>query len=201
MRCPRRGRAVSAFRRPAAQTVDEIVAKNLEAKGGVQKLRETNTVRLTGDDPAGARGARHDVETADPSAAKWISRAEDGAGVRRHHHVDRRPGMPAQEMPPGPADRVAQAHVEFDSQFLDWQQKGHKIEYKGKVTEAGKEFHHLVFMPKEGPLMILPRPGDRPGGKDGDEIEEPAVKGKMETRFTDYRNIDGRMIPFVMTQS
>ena len=32
----------------SAQTVDEIVAKNLEAKGGVQKLRETNTVRLSG---------------------------------------------------------------------------------------------------------------------------------------------------------
>ena len=32
----------------AAQTLDEIVAKNLEAKGGVERLRETSSMRLTG---------------------------------------------------------------------------------------------------------------------------------------------------------
>jgi hypothetical protein len=30
-------------------------------------------------------------------------------------------------------------------------------------------------------------------------VEDPASKGKMETRFTDYRNVDGRMVPFVVT--
>ena len=29
------------------------------------------------------------------------------------------------------------------------------------------------------------------------EIEDPSMKGQIETRLSDYRNIDGRMIPFV----
>jgi hypothetical protein len=40
--------ATTAAPRAQAQTVDEIIAKNLEAKGGVELLKSTNSVKMTG---------------------------------------------------------------------------------------------------------------------------------------------------------
>ena len=31
------------------------------------------------------------------------------------------------------------------------------------------------------------------------QMKDPGMQGKMETRFTDYRTIEGRTMPFVMT--
>jgi hypothetical protein len=93
-------------------------------------------------------------------------------------------------------------NFEFDSAFLDWQQKGHAIELKGKVTEAGKELIHLVLTQRGAPPLHYYL--DATTGlevKTVMDIEDPTVKGQMETRFSDYRNIDGRMIPFAMTQT
>ena len=43
-----------------AQTLDDIIAMNLKAKGGIEKIRATTTVRMTGhvsakDDPSPRR--------------------------------------------------------------------------------------------------------------------------------------------------
>lgn len=197
------GALLSAVSLASAQTVDEIVAKNLEAKGGVQKLRETSSVRLSG--VMTLQGARGTTVTMSKRPTSF-RREVDINGQKMVQAYDGTTmwiapaGMPAQEMPPGPQTELLKRNVEFDAQFLDWQQKGHKIEYRGKITEAGKEFHHLAFIPKAGPpidYFLDPETGLE--SKTVMTIEEPGGKGKMETRFTDYRNIDGRMIPFVMT--
>ena len=195
---------VSTLSPASAQTVDEIIAKNLEAKGGAQRLRETTTVRLSGTlTMQGVRGTTLSLAKR-PNAFR---REMDMSGQKMIQGYDgttlwiQRTGMAAQEMPPGPqADAMKQNATDFDSAFLDWQQKGHKIEYKGKVTEGGKEFYHLLFTPKAAPAMeyfIDPSTGL--------EVKvvmtgaDPSGKDKAEVRFSDYRNVDGRMIPFVTT--
>ncbi len=186
----------------AVQTVDEIVAQNLEAKGGVQLLSGTTSVRITGTmtTPAG-RGTtvtlskrpnlfRREVQL----GGQKIVQGFDGATLWMQSGT-----MAAQEMPAGPQTEAIKRNLEFDPAFLDWQKRGHKLDYKGKVTDGGKEFHRLVFTQKDGPPMdyyIDPATGLEAKTV----IEDPAAKGKTETRFTDYRTVEGRMIPFVMTQ-
>ena len=144
-------------RRPVAgaQTVDEIVAKNIEAKGGLDKLKGTTTVRMAGT--ATMQGTpvpirpwskrpnlmRNEMEVA---GQKMVQ------GYRRHHDVDAGAGDASSGAPPGPQTELLKSNSQFDSVFLDWKEKGHKIDYKGKESDGGKELHHLVLTPKEGPV-------------------------------------------------
>ena len=187
----------------AAQTLDEIVAKNLESKGGVERLRDTNTMRLTGTlTQQGRRGT-----TVTMSKRPNLFRRElDVAGQKMLQGFDGTtlwmsvPGMPPQEMPSNPQTDALKRAVDFDAAFLDWKQKGHALEYKGKVTDGGKDYYRLVFTPKGGPSIeyyLDPETGLE--AKTIMQIEDPATKGKMETRFSDYRTVEGRTMPFVMT--
>lgn len=187
----------------AAQTVDEVVAKNLEAKGGEQRLRETTSARLSGTiSMQGMKGSTVSLARRDPRSFR---REMDIGGQKMVQGYDgtvlwmQRSGMPAQKMPTGPdAESFINNTSEFDAAFLDWQQKGHKIEYKGVATENGKEFHRLLFTPKNG--RAIEYYIDATTWLEAKVvIEAPDGKGKAETRFTDYRNTDGRMIPFVTT--
>jgi outer membrane lipoprotein-sorting protein len=186
----------------SAQTAEEVVAKNLEAKGGVQLLRDTQTVRVAGTitGPGGKRSTvsmskrpnlfRHEMAVADNRIVQGFDGTTPWVANR---------GMAPQVVPAGPqADAIKQRGEEFDSPFIDWQQKGHTIEYKGRVTEAGKDYHRLVFVRKGGlPSDYYIDPTTWLEAKI--VVEDPVSNGKMETRFTDYRNVDGRMVPFVVT--
>jgi hypothetical protein len=41
-----------------AQTVDEIIAKNVQAHGGMEKMKSVQTIRMTGKFDAGEQAAR-----------------------------------------------------------------------------------------------------------------------------------------------
>jgi len=111
-------------------------------------------------------------------------------------------GAPAQELPAGPQTDALKRSTEFDSAFLDWQKKGHKLELKGKVTDEGKELFHVVLTPKDGPpIQHYIDPANGLEVKTVIEVNDPNAKGKLEIRFSDFRNVDGRTVPFRMTQT
>jgi outer membrane lipoprotein-sorting protein len=187
-----------------AQTVDEIIARNLEAKGGLEKLKATNSVRMTGT--ATIQGNQVPITTV--SKRPNLMRNEiEMAGQKMVQGFDGTamwiavPGMPAQEVPAGPQTEILKRNSQFDPIFLDYKEKGHKIEYKGKESDGGKDVHHLVVTPKEGPVAHYYI--DAATGletKTVMDLDDPSMKGQLETRMTDYRNVDGRMIPFSMLQ-
>ena len=187
-----------------AQTVDEIVAKNLESKGGLQKLRDTSSVRLTGTTtlqgqtgPSVAIAKRPNLMRREITLnGQKLVQGYDGTTLWVSIA-----GSTAQEVPPGPQSDALKRSVEFDPTFLDWQQKGHTIELKGTVTEGGKELIHLVMTQKQGPALNYYL--DATTGLEVRTvmtINDPAAKGEMEMRFSDYRTIDGRTIPFQTAQ-
>jgi outer membrane lipoprotein-sorting protein len=188
-----------------AQTAEEVIAKNLEAKGGIERLRDTTTVRVTGTiTQQGLKGTMLNIS----KRPNLFRREMDLGGQKMIQGFDgttlwmQRSGLPPQEMPPGPQTEMLKQDVSFDPPFLDWQQKGHTIHYKERFHEKGKDYDVLTFTPKDRPpveyyidaktgleartLMTM----DDPGG---------GGKARLETRFTDYREVDGRMIPFVTT--
>jgi len=186
----------------SAQTAEEIVAKNLEAKGGVQLLRDTQSVRVTGT--ITTQGGKHSTVSMSkrPNMFRHEMTVPDNKIVQGYDGTTpwvANKVMAAQVVPPGPqADAIKQRGGEFDSPFLDWQQKGHAIEYKGPVSDGGKDYHRLVFLRKDGPpTEYYIDPATWLEAKI--VVEDPASKSKMETRFTDYRGVDGRMVPFVVT--
>ena len=187
-----------------AQTVDEIIAKNIQAKGGIEKLKSTNSVRMTGT--ATIQGTQVPVTTVSKRPNMMRNEIEM-AGQKMVQGFDgtsmwmAMPGMPAQEVPPGPQTEILKRNSTFDPVFLDYKEKGHKIEFKGKEADGGKDVYHLVVTMKEGPVAHYYI--DAATGletKTVMEIDDPALKGQLETRMADYRDVEGRMVPFSMTQ-
>jgi outer membrane lipoprotein-sorting protein len=187
-----------------AQTVDEIIAKNIQAKGGIEKLKSTNSVRMTGT--ATIQGTQVPVTTVSKRPNMMRNEIEM-AGQKMVQGFDgtsmwmAMPGMPAQEVPPGPQTEILKRNSTFDPVFLDYKEKGHKIEFKGKELDGGKDVYHLVVAMKEGPVAHYYI--DASTGletKTVIEIDDPALKGQLETRMADYRDVEGRMVPFSMTQ-
>lgn len=187
-----------------AQTVDEIIAKNIQAKGGIEKLKSTNSVRMTGT--ATIQGTQVPVTTVSKRPNMMRNEIEM-AGQKMVQGFDgtsmwmAMPGMPAQEVPPGPQTEILKRNSTFDPVFLDYKEKGHKIEFKGKELDGGKDVYHLVVAMKDGPVAHYYI--DASTGletKTVMEIDDPALKGQLETRMADYRDVEGRMVPFSMTQ-
>ena len=67
-----------------AQTADELVAKNLQAKGGVEKIKAIRSVRMTGNFDAGGFKATVGELSKRPNMVKesfFLAGYDPGAGV------------------------------------------------------------------------------------------------------------------------
>ena len=109
--------------------------------------------------------------------------------------------MPPQALPPGPMTDTLKQLSQIDSPLLDYKEKGTKITLGEPVTEEGKKLHHLVVTPKTGPVLHYFIDAttylESKMAFDADEGGQPM---KMEMRFSDYKTIDGRTVPFTTTQ-
>ena len=170
----------------------------------------TETVRMTGTisarDPVGQE-----------MKANMIILAKRPNLMRRETTVDKQPMVMAfdgqmfwmargDQLPqqlPAPQAAYAIQDAEFDSVFVDYKQKGHKIALAGKETLDGKPVYHLKVAKKNGPAQDFYL--DAQTGlekKISVRIEAPERQPILfVTEMSDYRDVDGRLIPFKTQQS
>jgi outer membrane lipoprotein-sorting protein len=140
----------------AAQTVDEIVARHVAARGGREALVAVRAVRMTGRAMAGpGRQAIVRREIARPGRIRtefefqgttgvW---AWDGSAGWRVSPLDgslEPEGLPAEEA----ASLAEQADLE--GPLVDWKAKGHSVEVVGQETLPGGPAHRLKVTPRSG---------------------------------------------------
>ncbi|HVL68706.1 MAG TPA: hypothetical protein VM364_15695 [Vicinamibacterales bacterium] len=188
----------------SAQTVDDIVAKNLEAKGGAARLRETTTVRTV------ARGTSPAGEVRIVSSSKRphfvLNEMENAGQVMKQGFDGERmwmavPGRPPQALPPGPQTEAMKQSSQIDSPLLDYKEKGTAVTFAGTTTQGDRREHHLVITPKNGPpLNYYIDAGTWLESRIVVEFEEGGRKAVSEMRLSDYREVDGRMMPFKLRQ-
>ena len=188
----------------AAQSVDDVIAKNLQAKGGVGLLKQTTSVRTL----ATASTPNGEVTITSLSKRPNLMRNEiSGAGQNLVIGFDGTTawvapqGMPAQAMPAGPQTEMMKQSSQIDSPLLDYQAKGMKVELAGTESEGERKLHHLVLTPKTGPRMHYFI--DAATGLESRMVMESDEGGqltRMEIRFSDFRTIGGRTVPFTTTQ-
>ena len=187
-----------------AQTVDEIVAKNIAAKGGYELLKNTTTVRTTGTGTM--QGAEVTITTI--SKRPYFVRNEMGvAGKKMIVGFDgttawmAAPGLPPQAIPPGPQTEGLKQNSQIDSPIFDYKLRGTKVELGEPLTEGGRKLHHLIVTPKGSPAMHYYL--DAATGLEAKmlvDVEDAGQTMKMEMRFSDFKPVDGRMVPFTLTQ-
>jgi len=144
--------------------VDELVARNIEARGGLAKLRAQHSMRLTGKVVFGGGGGR--IEGAFGLVQKRDNKLRQEftlQGLTQVTAYDGREGWSldpfegrreAERMSADDTKQVAQ-DADFDGPLVDWKQKGHRVEYLGTEDVDGTRAHKLRLTRKDGDIEYI----------------------------------------------
>ena len=184
----------------SAQSVDEIVARAIAARGGAERLRSLRSQRLTGTIAfANETPAAFSVEILRPGSI----REELGTGTNRIIRVtDGESGWiqigSASPAPLATEDvRSMSAAADLEGPLLDYARKGHSIELFGQAQVGGRDAHKVLVRLKDRPLRtvyidtesFLEIKWESTTLRDGREF-------LVESLFTDYRRVNGIMCAF-----
>jgi len=184
----------------AQTTVDDVVAKNLAAKGGIEKLRAITTVKMTGSlkSPSGVT-----------AITTWAKRP---TFMRRDNVNDGQTFVTAFDgktlwqinplISPRPREIPAPPEAEdFDSLLLDYKEKGRTVELVATEPVQGINMHRLRVTEKNGQIRdIYINAETMLESKAVVQVEQGARKAIVTTEFSNYKTIDGISVPMHVRQ-
>lgn len=195
---------ISALALPTqAQTVDDLIAKNVQARGGLDKLRSVQSVHMTGKmTMGGGIEAPATLELKRPKQMRLEFTVQGLTAVQAYDGSSGWMIMPftgKKDPEPMAADDVKEAEEQsdIDGPLVDYKTKGHKVELVSKEKVEGTDAYKLKVTLKNGDIENI--------YLDGDSYLEIKEEGKRMTRgsevetessFGDYKEVDGIMFPF-----
>ena len=191
-----------------AQTVDEIVAKNLQAKGGTEKWKAVNSVKMTGTVTMQGMELPLTVYAKRPNSnrqeivlqEKRVVQAFDGTTAWM---INPMTGSDEPLALPGPAAEMMKNGADFDGALIDYKSKGHTIELVGKEKLAEKDVYHLKVTLKGGHVQhyfLDAETGIELKTSSELDMTGSGQKQALETFMSNYQQIDGIMIPHTVRQ-
>lgn len=186
---------------PAApQTVDDVIAKSLEARGGKERLKAIRSLRILARTRQGETSVPLTIEMKRPSLFRADFKVEGVAAVMAFDGrvawglspVSRRAERLPEEAARGMADRG-----DIDGPLVDYAEKGHTAQLVRNETLDGHDTFKIRLTKKNGDveyhfidaLSFLPlRIESRQQGREG-----PVV---ASSSFADYRPVAGFLWPF-----
>lgn len=146
----------------AAQSVDEIVARHIAARGGTEKIRAINTLKIT---RTVATGIGSQVRVVIYKKRPQLFKAEQqsaapGApvtmrGVNAEAAWDTVAGGKIVTRPEAAAAEARELDGDFDGLLVDWKEKGHTVAYEGKEMLPGAATHKLKVTTKSGTVRTI----------------------------------------------
>jgi outer membrane lipoprotein-sorting protein len=137
-----------------AQTADEVIARSVEARGGLARIRAVQSVRMTGRMSMGEMDMPMSVEMKRPSSF----RAE--MSLQGHPVVQAYDGQRAWTIPPTgtarpqvlPAEAARQMaqQADIEGPLVDYKAKGSQVELEGKEKLAGSDVWRVKLTRKDG---------------------------------------------------
>lgn len=189
-----------------ALTADELIAKNIEARGGREKLAAVKSMKATGKNTMGG-----DDGTIEMTSTLVIER---GGKLRQERSMQGLTSVTALEgdvawslnpfggrrepvlLPPD-AVKSLKVQADLDGPLVDYREKGHKVEYLGTEDVDGTEAHKLrislangdeqiVYLDPDYYLEIRERSRETTRG----------VESENETDIGNYELVEGVYMPF-----
>lgn len=185
-----------------AQTVEDVVRRYVEARGGAAKLRAVESLRFTGTLELPDVSAPFVLELQRPNRMRTEFVVHGQTGVRAFDGQDAWERLPLPGEPPrlmgaeDAAEARAQADVDL-SPLVDAAAKGYTVELVGRDRLPGGETWKLLVRGREGPPRTLHL--DARTHLVVQTIEVRSVDGKpleMTTEVSDYRPLSGLVFPF-----
>ncbi len=185
----------------SSQTVDELIAKNIEAMGGYKKWKSIQSMKITGliqtqgmEMPFVRYAKRPNLLRIEATMqGQTMIQAYDGKTPWWIF-----PFMGStdpQKMPPDQAEDFIQ-QADFDGPMIDYQKKGHKIELAGKEEVEGTEAYKLKITLKNGQVLhVYLDPEYYLEIKQTTFRKSQGTEFEVETYFGDYKEVEGILLP------
>ena len=192
-----------------AQTVDEIVAKNLQAKGGAEKWQSVNSVKMTGKIASQGQQMPLTMYAKRPNKSRQEISLPDGKIIQAFDGttawvINPMTGSNApQAAPGGVADTIKNA-ADFDGALINYKSKGHTIELIGKEKLGDKDVYHLKVTMKGGQVQHYFLDAESClEMKTSAEVDlgMGGPKQTLDTEMSNYKAEGGIMLPHTVKQS
>ena len=185
-------------------TVDQLVAKNAEAKGGNEALRALKSVKLTGKmlvnqgqlemGFAQTKSRPGSVRNEYSLQGMTMVQAFDGAEGWK---ISPFQGRKDPEKMSADDTKSLIEDAEVDGPLIDWKEKGSQVEYLGTEDVDGTQAHKLKVTRKNGDVAYVYLDPDHfleirilsQRTEQGNQVE-------VETDLSDYEKVNGVFVPF-----
>jgi hypothetical protein len=197
------GFALLAQEKPAP-TVDELVAKNIEAKGGAAALHALQSVRLTGKllvnngqfqlGYVETRKRPNEVRVEATLQGMTAVSAYDG---KEGWKISPFQGRKDPEKMSADDTKSVMEDGEIDGPLVDWKEKGSTVEYLGTEDVDGTQAHKLKVVRKNGDVaFVYLDPDHFLEIRTVTQRIEHGAQIEVESDVGDYEKIAGVFIPF-----
>jgi len=144
----------------SAQTLDQVIAKNLEAKGGLAAIRSVKSARMVGKMSTQGIDMPFEVEWKRPNKVRSEFTMQGMTGIQAYDGKNAWMIMPftgnsdPQPIPSEQVKSVAEM-ADFDGPLVDWQKKGHKAELLGKEMVEGTQAFKIRLTLASGDVQTI----------------------------------------------
>jgi outer membrane lipoprotein-sorting protein len=195
--------ATAAPATAAAPTADELVEKNIQAKGGREKIKAIQSLRMTGSMDVG-QGAKapFTIEMKRPHKMRIEFTIQGMTGIQAYDGSGGwmvMPFMGKKDPEALSADDLKgmEEQADFEGPLFDYKAKGSQVESLGKQDVDGTPAYKLKVTKKNGDVSYIYLDADayleiKEEGKRtirGQELE-------LESTSGDYKTVDGLVFPF-----
>lgn len=192
--------ALSAAGQSATQSVDDLVARNLAAKGGLARLKTVQTIKQTSRLNMQGMEATLTVYSKRPNllrqevsvGGQLVINAFDGVTP---WIINPLVGSTRPMVVSGPQAASIREQSNFDGPLVDYKDKGYVIDLEGTETLGGKQVFHLRLTSALRQVSHLYIDADT-----GLDLKLTTQIGqlKLEQEFSDYRDTEGIKVPFLI---
>jgi outer membrane lipoprotein-sorting protein len=187
----------------AAQSVDEIIAKNIQAHGGLEKLKSVQTIRTTGKYifPGGFR-ANLVEENKRPDKIREETIVQGAAAIEAYDgktswDINPFQGRKDPELMSEDDSKALIEGADVDGQLVDYKEKGHKAEFIGHDSVEGTDCYKIKLTLKDGTVRYYYLDADSYLEL---KIEtQRMIRGAIqdtESYFGDYEQVNGIYFAF-----
>lgn len=188
----------------SAQTAEELVARNLQAKGGLEKIKAIHSLRMTGHMEAGGFQAMVAQDGKAPDLLRQSFTFQGMTGVDAYDgkeawRISPFEGRKDPEMMGEDDAKPLIDQADFYGPLVDYQQKGNTVEYLGHDTVDGDDALRLKVTLKDGDIWYYLLD---PDAFLEIRIEQQTfIRGSIRETVLDlgsYKQVNGVYFPFSM---
>jgi len=189
----------------SAQTVDELVAKNVEARGGAARLKAIESVRIERTVATLFNDIEIVIYKKRPNLYRSEQRSKANPNVIARGFADTAwesaNGKTTVREGAGPAEQ-REVDADFDGFLVDYRDKGHAIALEGKARVAGADAYKLKVTMKSGAVRYVYLDAATLLERRHETTIELAPGRRVATTidYSDWREVSGVKFPFAVEE-